>query len=76
MDKYKTKDIYEASCLVAKKAKLLTLEKQSNFYWFVFDNLNVCQKISDEYWRNELMVSAKDYSEAIRSLKDRLFARG
>ena len=76
METYKTKDIYEASCLLAKKARLITLEKQNNFFWFVFENPIFCQQISDNYWSNELLVPAKDYSEAIRSLKDRVFARG
>lgn len=73
---YKTKDIYEASCLVAKNQKLLTLEKEANFFWFIFDRRDDCLKLSDLFWRNELPVLAKDYADAIRSLKDRLFARG
>ncbi len=76
MEQFKTKDFYEACCLVAKKQKLLTLEKDTSFYWFVFESYDTCRKISDSYWRNELTVFAKDYADAIRTLKDRLFARG
>lgn len=74
MELYKTKDIYEASALVTSDIKLLRLEKESNFFWFVFENLQKSEDISSQYWNNELMVLAKDYSDAIRSLKDRLFA--
>jgi len=72
---YKTKDIYEASCLVAKKQSLLALEKDRGFYWFVFQDKRRCLNLSDLFWRNELEVLAKDYADAIRTLKDRLFAR-
>lgn len=73
---FKTKDFYEASACMASKQKLLFLEKDSNFYWFVFENGDTCLEISNLFWRNELKVLAKDYADAIRSLKDRLFARG
>ncbi|KKR56129.1 MAG: hypothetical protein UT93_C0004G0007 [Candidatus Woesebacteria bacterium GW2011_GWF1_40_24] len=72
---FKTKDFYEASACIASKQKLACLEKDGNFYWFVFEDCDGCLKISDLFWRNELKVLAKDYADAIRSLKDRLFAR-
>jgi len=73
---YKTKDIYEAAALLASKEKLVGLEKDSGFYWFVFGTRDASLKASDLFWRNELQVLAKDYADAIRTLKDRLFARG
>lgn len=72
---YKTKDFYEAAALIAKNKKLITLEKDSGFYWFVFGGRDASLKLSDLFWRNELKVMAKDYADAIRTLKDRLFAR-
>ena len=74
-DEYKTKDLGEASALISKSAKLLRLEQESNFYWFVFQDKNYCEPISNSYWSDELNVSAKTYSDAMRSLKDRLFAK-
>lgn len=72
---YRTKDLGEASALYCCSAKLLRLEQEQNFFWFVFDDKNLCEQISNSYWRGKLQVSAKAYSEALRSLKDRLFAR-
>jgi len=72
---YKTKDIYEASALVASKLRLVNLERGSGFYWFVFEDWDASRKISDLFWRNELKVLAKDYADATRTLKDRVFAR-
>lgn len=71
---YKTKDIYEAAALLAKKARLASLEKTDSFYWFVFDDWDAGRTLSDSYWRNELVVLARDYSDAVRTLKDRIFA--
>ncbi len=73
---FRTKDIYEAAALIAAKAKFLLLEPDNGFYWFLFSDPHNCRTLSDAYWRNELKVSAKDLTEAIRTLKDRLFARG
>lgn len=74
MEKFRTKDIYEASALIAANAALLTLEADSGFYWFVFEDSDTCLKISNSYWGNKLRVLAKDYADAIRSLKDRVFS--
>jgi hypothetical protein len=74
MENYKTKDIYEGSALIAAKARFLFLEPEGSFYWFVFEDTLACRNISDQYWRNELTVKAKDYAEAIKTLKDRIFA--
>jgi len=72
---YKTKDFYEAAALIATNKKLVALERDSGFYWFVFEKRDASLKSSDLFWRNELKVMAKDYADAIRTLKDRLFAR-
>lgn len=72
----KTKDIYEAAALMAKGVKLITLERGTGFYWFVFEGGDARLKYSDLFWRNELNGSFKDYADAIRTLKDRIFARG
>ena len=76
MEQYKTKDLSEAGAILASKAKLLRLEKENNFYWFVFENKPLCEKLSNSYWNDQLQVSAKTYSNALKELKNRLFSRG
>lgn len=73
---YLTRDLYEAALLYACQQKLLRLEKEEKgrSFWFVFLGQNTCQSLIDTYWRQELEVNAKTYADAIRSLKDRLFA--
>lgn len=71
---FRTKDLGEASALLAKRQKLLFLEKDNNFYWFVFEFEN-CYQLSNLYWFGELLVNAKTYNDSMKTLKDRLFAQ-
>jgi len=74
-DNYRTKDMYEAAFLVAKKNRLLNFKKDSvrDFYWFVFDES--CEEQSQEYWQGEASINAKVFVDSIRSLKDRIFSK-
>lgn len=71
-----TKDLYEAAFLFAQGQKLIRLEKDGSIYWFVFGNDNfTAEQLRNLYWSGEGLVSGRSYAEAIRSLKDRLFAQ-
>lgn len=74
-DEYITKDLGEAAALLCKSTKLLRLQGDETFYWFVFANKSKCRQIGDEYWFGTLKLNAKSYNEALRRLKDRLFAQ-
>lgn len=74
-DEYATKDLGEAAGIICSSAKLLRLQKENKFFWFVFANKSLCEQLSNEYWAGALKLDAKQYSEALRSLKDRLFAQ-
>lgn len=73
---YLTRDLYEAALLYACQQTLIRLEKEEKerSFWFVFRDHSTCQSLIDTYWRRELNVNAKAYTDAIRSLKDRLFS--
>jgi hypothetical protein len=70
---YMTKDLAEAAFLYASNRKLSGLENESGKYWFVFENYRNCQQLSNKYWQKEAKINAKEYSDAIRSLKDLIF---
>lgn len=74
-DVYQTKDLYEAALLESYDLRLLNLVKESNYYWFIFENKTKAEELSSWFWRKEINVNAKLYAESIRSLKDRIFAR-
>lgn len=73
-ENYKTKDLYQAAFLYAHQQKLLTLEKDGKYYWFIFKDKFTCEDLSTAYWAGDIEINAKAYSDAIRTLKDRLFA--
>lgn len=73
-DEYKTKDIGEASALIASDVKILSFEREDHFFWFVFDGTDA-RRISDEYWSGDLQVNAKKYYGSYKALKDRIFSR-
>lgn len=74
-DLYFTKDLSEAAAIFCKNAKLLRLKQEQNFYWFVFQDKQLCEQLSNSYWAGELQVSAKTYADSLKSLKERVFSR-
>jgi len=50
MDKFKTKDIFEASFIYSQDVDLANLELDSNYYWFVFMQKENAEKLSSLYW--------------------------
>jgi len=72
---YLVKDIGEAAALLCKSTKFLRLQREESFYWFVFENRQLCEQLSEQYWSGELVVVAKQFNDSLRTLKDRLFAR-
>lgn len=75
MKEFKSTDLYESSFLYASGQNLLRLEGESQQRWFVFDNREQCERLSNTYWSKKAVVNAKEYADSIRTLKDRLFAR-
>lgn len=74
---YKTKDLYEASVLYClKEVKFLGLQLgESGQFWFIFESKENCERLAQEYWQRKLKVNAKDFTDAIRNLKDMIFAK-
>lgn len=74
-NEYKTRDLHEAAFLYAKGKKLLRLEGGGREFWFIFDDTEACELLVDTYWSKEAQVIVKEYVDALRTLKDRIFAR-
>ncbi len=68
-----TKDLAHAAALLTAGIKLIRLEREANFYWFVFDSQG-SEEITSAYFSGELKQPVKQYSMNMRFLKDRLFA--
>ena len=74
-NEYKTKDLHEASFLYAKGKKLLRLEGGDREFWFVFEDLESCEILSNSYWSREATIVAKELIDSIRTLKDMIFSK-
>ncbi len=72
-EEYSTKDLGHATALLTAGIRLIRLEKEFNFYWFVFDSQGA-EEITNAYLSGELRQPVKQYSMNMRFLKDRLFA--
>lgn len=74
-DIYKTKDLACSALLYASNQKLLRLERHgnSNQFYFVFSDKAQCEKLVTSYWQGDIVINAKVFSDAMRSMKDRIF---
>lgn len=74
-NEYKTRDLHEAAFLYAKGKKLLRLEGGDREFWFIFDGVENCRILANSYWAREAEVVVVEYVDALRTLKDRIFAQ-
>jgi len=77
-DVYKTRDLYLASLIFCKNFELLSVELDgsNSFFWFTFLNKDGCEKAEQAFFKNEVSVKAKDFSEAIKFLKRKVSVGG
>ncbi len=68
------RDFYLAAAMLANGAHFLRVDRQGNVGFFVFAEKEKCERLVAAYFQGDLMVRAKDFTSAIRSLKDALFS--
>ena len=71
---YRTKDLFEAAFLYASNQRFLGLEtNDKQRYWFLFeDDVSCCDLIS-LYWNKEATIGVRDFVDALRAMKDKVF---
>ncbi len=74
-DVYPTRDVYEASLLYANRLKLIDVSRVDSVCWFVFQGKDKAAELSRKFWSREAKVDAKAYAEAVKTLKDLIFAK-
>ena len=72
---FKTKDLYEASLCIAEGMTLDRMEKVGNVCWFIFVEQKSCEDLMTAYWNGQALTNARAYANAIRNLKDMIFAK-
>lgn len=73
---YFTKDFWLAGALLASGKKLIRLDWRDGRAFFMFPDLDKCEQAAQAYWAGDLKVSAKAFTDALRTLKDRLYGNG
>lgn len=77
-NEYLARDLGLCSALyTTPDIKLLRLEQDpSGFFWFVFSNRLLCEKVAQLYWFDSLSIqNAKAYNDARKSLMDKLHSQ-
>ena len=69
---YETRDLWLSAALMAGGRRLLGLAWRGGRAYFVFHDLAACEETAEAYWRRDLRVVAKDFTDSLRTLKDRL----
>lgn len=69
-----TKDLQLAALLYAKGAGFTGVNRSGRLCWFVFENHDICEKLQQKFFAKTVEVNAKDYADALRTLKDLVFA--
>ena len=72
---YRIKDLAEAGALIVKKQQLVEIEREGKTCWFVFENKQECEKLSNQFFFGEFLVNARDYYETLNRLKNRIFSK-
>ena len=69
---YETRDLWLAAALLASGRRLAGLIWHEGRAYFSFEDAAACRESADAYWTRALQVAAKDFTDALRTLKDRL----
>lgn len=69
-----TKDLYLSALLYAKGVKLQKIDRQGRVCWFVFADKDLGQELQQKFIAKTVDVNAKEYTDALRTLKDLVFA--
>ncbi len=72
---YKTTSLNVASYIIAsQKVKFIGLNKLNpKEIIFIFNNLLACQKLEDEYWKDQAQTNPKKLFYAFNELRDMMF---
>jgi len=73
---FSTKDLYLSALCYAKGLKLERIDRQGRVCWFLFADKRQGEQLQREFISKSVEVNAKEYTDALRTLKDLLFAEG
>lgn len=72
-NQYRTKDLGETSALIAMKICLVGIDRIEHICWFIFEDYDLCKKLSSQYFFGDLQVNAREFYEAMLRAKGKIF---
>lgn len=73
-NEYLTKDLGEVAALLTQGFKIKSIQWKDKIAYFVFLDPVGCVKTANEYYFNNLPVSARQYFENLRLVKRKIYA--
>mgnify|MGYP001606342693 CR=1 len=73
-EKFLTKDLSLASLCYAKGALFAGIDRDDRTCWFIFENKQLCETLQQQFFAKSIDVNAKEYSDALRTLKNLIFS--
>lgn len=73
-DLFSTKDLYLAGVIYSKGVRFQGIQREGKVCWFLFEDKNLCEELQQQFFAKTVDVNAKDFADALRTLKDLVFA--
>lgn len=71
---YTTKDLPAAAALIVLGQSIKRIEREGRVCWFIFDKKATCVDLVNQFWFGECFLNARDYYQALLTLKSRIFS--
>ena len=71
---FRTRDLYFGAFLYAKGAKFKGINREGRTCWFIFADEAGCKTLQSQFFSKTADVNAREYADALRTLKDLIFA--
>lgn len=71
---FSTRDLYLAGLIYSKGVGFQGVRREGKVCWFLFENKNLCEELQQQFFARTVETNAKNYAEALRTLKDLVFA--
>lgn len=71
---YRVKDLYLAAYLYGEGLEMCGIEREGRVCWFTFVNKKRCEELAILYWKNQASSKIKNFTDAIRTLKDLIYS--
>lgn len=73
-DSFSTKDLYLAGLIYSKGVRFQGIRREGKTCWFLFEDKDLCERLQQQFFAKTVETNAKNYADALRTLKNLVFA--